>query len=65
MIDQETYNKGGYGKYRLSKEYIEHAKSRAIDGKGRVYTGESGKALLARQKAAAEAEQKKPLLRIY
>jgi hypothetical protein len=65
MITQEEYNRGGYAKYRLTKEYIDHAKSRAVDGKGRVFTGSSGKALLERQKREEQAQHRTPLLTSY
>lgn len=50
MITDEQYNKGGYGKHKLSKEYINEAHSRTlIPGTNKVARGEYGKQLLRRK----------------
>lgn len=54
MITEEEYNKGGYGKFNLKKDYIEHVHSRAVDDKGRVRTGEAGRRLQREKKAKQE-----------
>lgn len=62
MINQEEYNKGGYAKHKLSREYIEHVHSRALDdSSGRVHSGDSGRALRNKKEAErkGKAERKK------
>ena len=40
----EDYQKGGYGKYNLKKDFIEEAHSR-ISHEGKVYHGDAGRNL--------------------
>jgi len=49
MIDEQTYNKTGYGKYNLKREYIEEVHSRTTGPDGKVYRGEAGRQLLRRK----------------
>jgi len=50
-ITDEEYRKGGYGKFNLSREYINEAHSRTtIPGTNKVARGEAGKQLLRRKK---------------
>jgi hypothetical protein len=48
-ITETEYNRGGYGKYHLSREYINEVRTRTRDDKGKVYRGEAGKQLLRRK----------------
>lgn len=49
-ISDTDYHRKGYGKFKLSREYINEAHSRTLDPKsGKVYRGEAGKQLLRRK----------------
>jgi hypothetical protein len=49
-ITDSDYNKGGYAKRGISREYVNEAHSRTVDHKtGKVYRGEAGKQLLRRK----------------
>lgn len=48
-ITETEYNRGGYGKRNLSREYINEVHSRTLDPKGRVVRGEAGRQLLRRK----------------
>ena len=49
-ISDQQYHQGGYGRFKLTKEFINEAHSRVRDPKtNKVYRGEAGKQLLRRQ----------------
>ena len=48
-MDIQTYNKGGYGKLGLNKEYIKEVHSRTSDGNGNVVRGDAGRNLIKRK----------------
>ena len=49
-ISDEQYIKGGYGKYNLSREFINEAHSRTtVPGSNKVARGEAGTQLLRRK----------------
>jgi hypothetical protein len=48
-MNDEQYNKGGYAKYGLKKEYVSEVHSRARGGDGKVYRGEAGRQLLKKR----------------
>lgn len=48
-MKQEDYNKGGYAKHNLSKNYINEVHSRTTDQKGRMVRGEAGRNLLKKK----------------
>ena len=54
MITDEQYNKGGYAKHNLKRDYIDHVHSRTADESGRVWTGEAGKNLQKKKRSEAE-----------
>lgn len=49
MLTDEQYNKGGYAKKKVSREYVEEAHSRTTGPDGKVYRGEAGRQLKRRQ----------------
>lgn len=49
LMDTYTYNRGGYGKFGLKKEYIKEVHSRTSDGKGNIVRGEAGRNLIKKR----------------
>jgi hypothetical protein len=57
MLTDEQYNKGGYAKYNLKKEYMEEVHSRTTGPDGKVYRGEAGRQLKQKQLEAQKYQQ--------
>ena len=50
-ISDSDYNRGGYARRGISREYVNEAHSRTLDHKtGKVYRGEYGRQLLRRKR---------------
>ena len=59
-LTQENWNKQGYSKLGLTKARVEKVHSRAVDHKGKVYTGEAGKQLRQKQLEKQSYYQRNP-----
>ena len=48
-ISDYEYNKGGYAKHGVSREFLKEARTRTTGPNGKVYRGEAGKQLIRRK----------------